>query len=60
MSTVHVLPINDLIEHEDSGTSCVCGPQERPVKHDDGSVGWVVVHNSLDGREVAERTQETP
>lgn len=51
MSTVHVEPIDDLIEHDTSGTPCVCGPQERPVKADDGSVGWVIVHNSLDGRE---------
>jgi hypothetical protein len=49
--TVHVEPINDLIEHDTSGQPCVCGPKERPVKRDDGSVGWVVVHNSLDGRE---------
>lgn len=54
MSTVHVMPINDPIEHEDAGTDCVCGPEERPVEHEDGSVGWVVVHNSLDGRELTE------
>lgn len=54
MSTIHVLPIGDLIEHEDVGTDCVCGPTERPVKAADGSVGWVVVHNSLDGRELKE------
>lgn len=52
MSTVHVEPIDDLIEHDTSGQqACVCGPAQRPVKHDDGSVGWVVVHHSLDGRE---------
>ena len=54
MNAVHVLPINDLVKHEDVDTSCVCGPQEQPVKRDDGSVGWVVVHNSLDGRELRE------
>jgi hypothetical protein len=58
MSTVHVLPINDLIVHDDIGTGCVCGPKERPVKRDDGSVGWVVVHNSLDGRELHEEDRE--
>lgn len=54
MTTMHVLPIDDLIEHEDAGTSCVCGPIERPVKADDGAINWVVVHNSLDGREKEE------
>lgn len=51
---MHVEPIADLIEHDTSGTPCVCGPRERPVKSDDGSVNWVVVHNSLDGRELSE------
>lgn len=59
MSTIHVEPVNDLIEHDTSGEPCVCGPTERPVKRDDGSVGWVVVHNSLDGRERYEKDQET-
>ncbi|MEU0787571.1 hypothetical protein ABZ341_39275 [Streptomyces sp. NPDC006173] len=54
MTAMHVEPIDDLIEHDTSGTPCVCGPTERPVKRDDGSVGWVVVHNSLDGRELHE------
>ena len=40
---VHVLPVNDLCEHEES-EDCVCGPR---VEED----GMVVVHNSLDGRE---------
>lgn len=30
---------------------CPCGPTSQPVTRDDGSVGWVVVHHSLDGRE---------
>ena len=44
--TVHVLPLGDLIEHEES-QDCPCGPRVEWC----GS-GWVVVHNSLDGREV--------
>ena len=31
--------------------SCPCGPTADPVKRDDGSVGWVLIHHSLDGRE---------
>lgn len=47
---VHILPINDLIEH-DENSECVCGPSSEPVKREDGSVGWVISHNSLDNRE---------
>lgn len=55
MSSVHVYPLGDLVEH-DTGKceACVCGPTPRPVKNDDGSVGWVIVHHSLDGRELRE------
>lgn len=52
MSTVHVVPVSDLIDHDDTGDhECVCGPTTEPVERDDGSFGWVVVHHSLDGRE---------
>jgi len=50
---LHVHPVADLIEHEITD-SCPCGPQARPVKRDDGSVGWLLVHSSLDGREAGE------
>lgn len=55
-STVHVHPTHDLIEHDTSTdqADCVCGPQVQPVQHDDGSMRWVIVHHSLDGREQAE------
>lgn len=50
---LHVYPVDDLIVHDTatSEAACVCGPEERPVKRDDGSVGWLLVHHSLDGRE---------
>lgn len=52
---VHVIPVGDLIEHDTSGDSdCVCGPSTEAVFRDDGSNGWLVVHNSLDGRELNE------
>lgn len=44
----------DLVEHE-LADDCVCGPTAEPVKRDDGSIGWVVIHHSLDGREASER-----
>ncbi len=47
---VHVVPIGDLIDHEDDD-DCPCGPAMIPVERDDGSIGWVVSHHSLDGRE---------
>lgn len=52
--TVFVSPINDLIQHDTDdtdGTKCVCGPAVEPVKRHDGSMGWMIIHHSLDGRE---------
>lgn len=48
---VHVYPIGDLIDHDTDGGDCLCGPTTEPVPRDDGSMGWLVVHHSLDGRE---------
>ena len=47
----HVYPTGDLIEHETEGDGCVCIPHMEAVKREDGSVGWLAVHHSLDGRE---------
>ena len=46
---VHTVPIDDLINHlvED----CPCGPSVEPVPREDGSMGWLLIHHSLDGRE---------
>ncbi len=49
-NVVHVEPVGDLIEHEDSD-ECPCGPSVEHVARADGSSGWLVVHHSLDGRE---------
>lgn len=49
MPTVHVLPVDDLVEHQDADT-CVCGPTTEPVPAEDGYIGWLVVHHALDGR----------
>lgn len=51
--TVHVVPVNDQVAHELTD-ECVCGPGCLIVDRDDGSVGVVVKHSSLDGRELAE------
>lgn len=47
---IHVYPLGDLVAHDTDGDECICGPLDEPVKRDDGSIGWVVVHHALDGR----------
>jgi hypothetical protein len=51
---MHVRPRNDVIEHDTSSEEpdCICGPEVRPVERDDGSIGYVIVHHSMDGREI--------
>jgi hypothetical protein len=51
--TAHVVPIGDLITHELTD-ECLCGPETEPVEDDDGSIGWLIIHHSLDGRELQE------
>lgn len=48
-NVVHVLPVDDLIEHVmDQG--CVCGPSTETVVSDNGEIGWVIAHPALDAR----------
>lgn len=47
--TVHVLPIDDLRDHEDKGSNCWCNP-----KIDLENKLQIVIHNSMDGREILE------
>jgi len=54
MDAVHTVPINDLIEHLTDGSQCPCGPETIPVECDDGSMNYVILHHSLDGREHSE------
>ena len=46
----HVIPTADLIEHQ-ADQDCTCGPRSEMVPRADGSIGWLYVHHSLDGRE---------
>ena len=48
--TVHVIPRNDLIEHDTNGDDCVCGPELEQVESANGD-GWLIKHHSLDGSE---------
>lgn len=50
---VHIYPLGDLADHHIEG-DCPCGPTVEPVPRGDGSYGWLVVHHSLDGRELTE------
>jgi hypothetical protein len=52
--TYHVTPVDDLVEHDTDGGDCICGPDSEPVERADGSMGWLVKHHSLDGRELDE------
>lgn len=56
-STLHLVPQHDLVSHDTSTSEpdCVCRPDLRPAAREDGSVGWLLVHHSLDGREQVER-----
>lgn len=49
---MHVVPDRDMVEH--SPDDCICGPRTEPVKRENGSYGWMVIHSSLDGRELSE------
>lgn len=51
---VHVYPVGDLMDHDTDTGDCVCIPTVEPVKRDDGSVGWLLTHHSLDNREARE------
>lgn len=51
MSSAHVYPLGDTIQHDTESENCVCGPTIEPVQRPDGSYGWLVIHHSLDGRE---------
>lgn len=42
------------VGYETAGDECVCGVTTEPVPADDGSMGWLLVHHSLDGREASE------
>jgi hypothetical protein len=50
---VHVIPVNDLMEHEEN-KECACKPTVEVVEREDGTAGWLISHNALDGREVIE------
>ncbi len=44
--TYHVVPVDDLVIHEEAGDECICGPHVEYFTR-----GRVVVHHALDGRQ---------
>ena len=49
----HILPINDLIIHEEN-TTCECEPKVEFLENGD----MLIVHNAFDGREAVEIANE--
>jgi hypothetical protein len=49
----HVLPVNDLKPHTDTGIRCVCQPVIS--RNHDNTGHTLVIHNSYDGREFFEK-----
>ena len=54
-NSAHVLPVGDLVDHDES-EDCACIPTCEPIRREDGSIGWLYTHHSLDGREQHERS----
>jgi hypothetical protein len=55
--TIHVYPVNDVVEHDVDGGACICGPDFEYSDPRDGITydnGPLVLHHSLDGRELSE------
>lgn len=52
-NTLHVTPLHDQVGHDPNSAEpdCVCGPEVRPAAQEGGSVDWLLVYYSLDGRE---------
>lgn len=53
MAIWHVLPCNDLKEHDESST-CSCDPTVEVLENSD----LMVIHNAFDGREAIELFDE--
>lgn len=49
---IHVVPYRDAVGHE--ADDCPCGADLEPCPREDGSIGWLHVHHSLDNREKKE------
>ncbi len=54
---IHIVPIRDVLEHDDNSTECACLPLVEPIEYENGknagefSGYYNVVHSAWDGRE---------
>jgi hypothetical protein len=48
---IFIVPLNDIVLHEESSINCVCGPKLDVLEHPNGDVTHLITHISLDGRE---------
>ena len=53
---IHILPINDLKEHEETA-DCPCNPNVRYEDEDGILPEPICIHNSWDGREIIEQAE---
>jgi len=51
MPDIHVIPLNDLREHEET-RDCWCEPRKTREPYEEADI--VVVHHAADGRELVE------
>jgi len=47
----HVVPINDIDEHDTEGNQCKCDPEIKILDE-------LVIHNAFDGRELIEQAEK--
>lgn len=52
VGVVHIVPLDDIKQHDDVGFECECRPLFEKVK---GTTYGILKHNSFDGREYAEQ-----
>lgn len=49
-NAVHTMPVNDKFIHF-ADEDCGCAPRVEPVPREDGTVGWLYIHDAADGRD---------
>jgi len=54
---IHIVPIDDLRPHDDSGCACWCQPRIQVVDSETGDRLQfpIVIHQAADGRELVEQ-----
>ncbi len=57
MSDLHVMPTNDIVDHEPSD-DCICGPEFELREAPDGSDMWIAIHWSADALQQQEKNDD--